>query len=110
MGPGYQPSNETAGYPVFEPIGYIDQDGRLKVKHQNDGTMMYHVTMLHLENTWKAAVITYNYERFDRILAPNCTAVWKVAPWHHIHFDLSAMTYKMHGRILRSSPSNGTFT
>lgn len=25
MGPGYQPSNETAGYPVFEPIGYIDQ-------------------------------------------------------------------------------------
>ena len=67
MGPGYQPSNETAGYPVFEPIGYIDQDGRLKVKHQNDGTMMYHVTMLHLENAWKAAVITYNYERFDRI-------------------------------------------
>lgn len=25
MGPGYEPSQETAGYPVYEPIGYIDQ-------------------------------------------------------------------------------------
>ena len=27
MGPGYEPSQETAGYPVYEPIGYIDQAG-----------------------------------------------------------------------------------
>ena len=28
MGPDYMPSSETTGYPVYEPIGYIDQAGR----------------------------------------------------------------------------------
>ncbi len=27
MGPGYESTQETAGYPVYEPIGYIDQAG-----------------------------------------------------------------------------------
>ena len=38
MGPGYEPSEETAGYPVYEPIGYIDQAG-----NQRNSTMIYGV-------------------------------------------------------------------